>query len=236
MTTTPSLRDLLGAGVHFGHRTARWNPKMDKFIFAQKGGIHIINLEESQKQLKEVQNYLSKAVSEGKKVLFVGTKKQAVEIVKKAAQSCDMPYVVERWPGGLLTNFDVVVASIKKMIKMRETIKSEDFEKMNKKEQSAFKFQLNKKESLYGGLASLLKKPDIVFLIDTPSQKIAIKECKEVGVPIVGLCDTNANPDVIDLPIPANDDATKSLELIINFVAGVINDHKAKEVAKVEVK
>lgn len=232
---TPTLREMLEAGVHFGHRTARWNPKMEKFIFTEKGGIHIINLDLTLEQLREATNYLSKAVSEGKTVLFVGTKKQAVGIVKKAAESCSMPYVVERWPGGLLTNFDVVVSSIKKMVKMQETVKSEAINELSKKEQSAFNVQLKKKETLFGGLASLLKKPDIVFLIDTPSQKIAIKECKEVGVPIVALCDTNANPDLIDLPIPANDDATKSLELLVNYIAGVIRDNRAK-VGEVKIK
>ncbi len=223
---------MLEAGVHFGHRTARWNPKMEKFIFTEKGGIHIINLDLTAEMLKEATNYLSKAVSEGKSVLFVGTKKQAVGIVKKAAESCGMPYVVERWPGGLLTNFDIVLQSIKKMVKMQEMLKTDAINELNKKEQSTFKVQLKKKETLFGGLATMMKKPDLIFLIDTPSQKIAIKEAKEVGVPLIGLVDTNANPDQIDLPIPANDDATKSLELLVNYIAGVVRDNKAKEVVK----
>ncbi len=232
MTPTLTLKEMLEAGVHFGHRTARWNPKMEKFIFTEKGGIHIINLDLTAEMLKEATNYLSKAVSEGKSVLFVGTKKQAVGIVKKAAESCGMPYVVERWPGGLLTNFDIVLQSIKKMVKMQEMLKTDAINELNKKEQSTFKVQLKKKETLFGGLATMMKKPDLIFLIDTPSQKIAIKEAKEVGVPLIGLVDTNANPDQIDLPIPANDDATKSLELLVNYIAGVVRDNKAKEVVK----
>ena len=230
MIKEPTLRELLEAGVHFGHRAARWNPKMEKFIFAEKGGIHIINLEKTEELLKEADNFLAKEVAIGKTVLFVGTKKQAVEIVKKAAESCGMPYVIERWPGGLLTNFDVVKESINKMVSMQKTIGTEEFEKMNKKEQSAFKALLKRKETLFGGLANVRKKPDIIFLIDVPTQKIAVKESREVGIPLVALVDTNANPLLIDWPIPANDDATKSLSLLINHIALVISANKPKEV------
>jgi small subunit ribosomal protein S2 len=224
----PTLRELLEAGVHFGHRSARWNPKMQKFIFAEKGGIHIINLEKTVELLKEADNFLAKQVAEGKTVLFVGTKKQAVEIVRKAADSCGMPYVIERWPGGLLTNFSVVKQSIDMMVKMRQTVGTEEFEKMNKKEQSSFKTLLARKETLFGGLASLKKMPDIVFLIDVPSQKIAVKETQVLNVPTVALVDTNANPDLIQWPIPANDDATKALELLVNHIAQVISINKPK--------
>lgn len=228
MLKDPSLRDLLEAGVHFGHRSARWNPKMKKFIFAEKGGIHIINLEKTAELLKEADNFLSKQAAEGKTVLFVGTKKQAVEIVRKAADSCGMPYVIERWPGGLLTNFSVVKQSIDKMVKMRQVLTTEEFEQMNKKEQSSFKALLKRKETLFGGLASVKKMPDIIFLIDVPGHKIAVKETKEVNVPTIALVDTNANPDLIDWPIPANDDATKSLDLLVNHIAQVISLNKPK--------
>jgi small subunit ribosomal protein S2 len=228
MVKDPSLRELLEAGVHFGHRSARWNPKMKKYIFAEKGGIHIINLEKTAELLKEADNFLAKEANAGKTILFVGTKKQAVEIVKKAAESCGMPYVIERWPGGLLTNFDVVKQSIDKMVKMQQTLNTEEFEEMNKKEQSAFKALLKRKETLFGGLSTVKKMPDIVFLIDVPSQKIAVKEAKEVNVPLVALVDTNANPETIDWPIPANDDATKALDLLVNHVASVIQMNKPK--------
>jgi len=228
MLKDPSLRDLLEAGVHFGHRSARWNPKMKKFIFAEKGGIHIINLEKTAELLKQADNFLSKQVAEGKTVLFVGTKKQAVEIVRKAAESCGMPYVIERWPGGLLTNFDIVKQSIDKMVKMRQILLTDEFEQMNKKEQSAFKALLKRKETLFGGLADVKKIPDIIFLIDVPGHKIAVKETKEINVPTIALVDTNANPETIDWPIPANDDATKSLDLLVNHIAQVISLNKPK--------
>lgn len=232
MVTIPTLRELLEAGVHFGHRSARWNPKMKKYIYAEKGGIHIINLEKTLELLKEADNFLSQTVAEGKTILFVGTKKQAVEIVKKAAEAAGMPYVIERWPGGLLTNFDVVKGTINKMVSMQKLLESEDFQKMNKKEQSAFKSQLKRKETLFGGLNKLQKMPDVLFLIDVPSQKIAVKESRGVGIPIVALVDTNANPETIDWPIPANDDATKSLDLLTNHIAKVIAENKPKESKK----
>lgn len=222
MLKEPTLRQLLEAGVHFGHRSARWNPKMKKFIFAEKGGIHIINLEKTQELLKDAAGFLAKKTAEGKTTLFVGTKKQAVELTKKAAESCGMPYVVERWPGGLLSNFEVVKESIKKMVKMQEMLNTDEYKEMNKKEQSAFKALLKRKEVLFGGLAGLKKMPDVLFLVDVPSQKIAIKEARALNVPIVALIDTNANPDLIDWPIPANDDATKSLELLINYISQTI--------------
>lgn len=226
----PTLKELLAAGVHFGHRSARWNPKMAPYIFTEKGGIHIINLEKTLEKLEEASNYLAKASSEGKTILFVGTKKQAVEIVKKAAISCGMPYVVERWPGGLLTNFEVVKKSIEKMVSMRITKETEEFKKINKKEQSLFKVKLAHKENLFSGLADLRKKPDIVLIIDVPGQKIAVKELAEAQISLVGLADTNANPEVIDYLIPANDDATKSLELMAGYLAGVIAENKPKVV------
>lgn len=227
-----TLRDLLEAGVHFGHRSARWNPKMQKFIFAEKGGIHIINLEKTAELLKGADNFLATKVAEGKTVLFVGTKKQAVEIVKKAAISCNMPYVTERWPGGLLTNFDVLKESIKKMVAMQTTVGTEEFEKMNKKEQSSFNVLLKRKETLFGGMKDVKKMPEIVFLIDVPGNQIAVKEAKEANVTLVALTDTNSNPDLIDYPIPANDDATKSLDLLVNHIAAVISDNKPKAIEK----
>jgi small subunit ribosomal protein S2 len=229
----PKLGELLEAGVHFGHRSSRWNPKMKKFIYTEKGGIHIIDLEKTIGLLSEAENFIAKEAAEGKTILFVGTKKQAVEIVKQAAETAGMPFVTERWPGGLLTNFDTIKHSIKKMVSMREMLENGEYEKLSKKEQSVFKNKLNRKESLFSGLADLKKRPEIVFMIDLPSQKIAVKECREIDLPIVALVDTNANPDLVSWPIPANDDATKSIEYLTDRIAKAIIEGK-KQASKNE--
>lgn len=225
----PTLREMLAAGVHFGHKKARWNPKMAPYIFANKNGVSIINLEKTQEMLERTLEFIAKEVSEGKNVVFVTSKRQAREIVKKAAESCDMPYVVEKWRGGTLTNWDVVSKNFKTLKNLNEQIAAPEFVKISNIEQNKVKEKAAKIERIFGGLAELKKKPDMLFLIGAYDEKIALSEAKQVGITVVGLADTNADPEVIDWPIPANDDATKSIKLMADTVAKTIKENLPKK-------
>lgn len=223
---SPTLREMLAAGVHFGHKKARWNPKMAPYIFANKNGVSIINLEKTQEMLGRALEFIAKEVSEGKNVVFVTSKRQARKIVKEAAESCSMPYVVEKWRGGTLTNWDVVAKNFKTLHNLNEQIATPEFAKLSNIEQNKIKEKAAKIERIFGGLADLKKKPDILFLIGAYDEKIALKEAKQVGITVVALADTNANPEEIDWPIPANDDATKSIKLMVDTFAKAIAEVK----------
>lgn len=217
-----SINDMLKAGVHFGHQTSRWNPKMASFIFGSKEGVHIIDLQKTQKQLEKALKFVSGLASEGKKIVFVGTRRQAKKIVKEAAKSCKMPYIVERWPGGAFTNFNAIKKQIEKLIDLKEKEESGDLEKYTKKEQLLFKDEIERLEKLFGGLVDLKELPGAIFVVSSVHDYTPIKEAKKMGIPVVSLVDTNSDPDKIDYPIPSNDDAIKSVELMCNAVADTI--------------
>lgn len=234
MVKLPTLRELLNAGVHFGHKTARWHPKMAPYIFMSKNGVHVINLEKTTEELEKAIQFIKKLAAEGKTVVFVGTKKQAGEIVKKAAQSCGMPYVNFRWVGGTLTNFETVRSAISNFSKEKEELSSSEEGKFSKKALSKMREKVENGEKLFGGIVNLTKKPDAFILVGAHDEKNALKEAKIDNIPIIALVDTNTDPTDVTFPIPANDDATKSLELFTNLFAQVIRENKSLAKAKEE--
>lgn len=225
MYKLPSLRELLEAGVHFGHKTARWHPKMKNYIFMSKNGVHVINLEKTEEELKKATDFLAGLASDGKKIVFVGTKKQASAIIKQAAIDCGMPYVNARWIGGTLTNFVTVKAAITNFIKIKEQVENEA-ETLSKKELSKLRDKVAKGEKIFGGLVSLEKKPDAMIVIGAHDEPNAVREALIENVPIIAVMDTNADPAGIKFPIPANDDATKSIQLFAELFSKVIKENK----------
>lgn len=237
MSKQPSLKDMLEAGVHFGHQTSRWHPKMAPHIFGSRSGVHIIDLEKTQAQLQNALTYVKDVASRGGKILFVGTKRQARDIVKKYAEACGMPYVTERWLGGTLTNFAQIKRSIKELRTLKEQRDKGELRKYTKKEQLLISRKIEEMEKKIGGIQMIDKRPDVVFVVDVRNDKTAVREADVVGAKIVGLCDTNVNPKMIDYPIPANDDAVKSIELMTRLVSeavaeGVTQAPKAAPAAK----
>lgn len=230
MTQLPNLVEMLKAGVHFGHRVSRRHPKMDPFIFGEKQGVSIINLEETTKRLKESLDFAREVVAQGGIILFLGTKKQAQSIIKKYAEEAGMPYVIERWLGGTLTNFRVISKIIKKYKNLKEKKSKGELEKYTKKEQLEFQREIERLEKMVGGIENLDRIPEAIFILDIRKEDTAIKEANRKKVPIIAVCDTNTNPELIDYPIPANDDATKSIELLVKLVAETIKEGKSKKI------
>lgn len=218
-----TINDLLKSGAHFGHQTSRWNPKMNKYIFGKKDKVHILDIRKTKEKLEEAQEYVKKVVKGGGKILFVGTKKQAKDLVKKAAKSCGMPYVSERWLGGTLTNFDNIKKRIQELKKLEQEEKEDDFAKYTKKEKLQIKKNLEKLRKNLGGLKDLEKLPDCLFIVDIMHNKLAVKEARTKHIPIISLVDTNTDPAPISYPIPANDDAIASIELMLNAMADSVN-------------
>ena len=218
MATLPSILEMLQAGVHFGHQKSRWHPKMADFIFTERHGVHIIDLEKTQAQLEQVLKDVEALAAEGKKILFVSTKPQAREIVKKAAVDAGMPYLVDRWIGGMLTNY----AEIKKLIKKYNTLKEQqangELEKYTKKERVRISKELEKIDVSLAGLSGLTAMPDAIFVPAMQREKTAVTEANRTGVTIIGVCDTNANPDKAAHVIPANDDAVRAIEMMVTLV------------------
>lgn len=219
-----SVKDLLEAGCHFGHQTKRWNPKMKEFVFGSKNGISIIDLTKTIHQISDACNFLQNCVMDGGKVLFVGTKRQAQQIVMETAQATNMNYVSERWMGGTLTNNETIKKSIKKMQEIDEIIASEGAGKLKKKELSSLARQAEKLHSDLDGIALMKRLPDAVVIIDVCHDEIAVKEARKLKIPIVAIVDTNGDPENIDYPIAANDDAVKSIKVIIDTFVEAIKD------------
>jgi small subunit ribosomal protein S2 len=220
----PSIEEMLQAGVHFGHNVSRWHPKMKDFIFSSRNRVHVIDLEKTQVQLESVLEEVKNMASEGQKILFVSTKPQAREIVKKAAISCDMPYLVERWIGGMLTNFAEIRKLIKKYNTMKEKIEKGELGNYTKKEQLEIAREVEDQEKTLAGLSNLVKRPDAVFIPSVQKEKTPITEANRLNIPVIGICDTNANPTKVQYVIAANDDAVKSIELIVNLVAEAVKE------------
>jgi small subunit ribosomal protein S2 len=214
-----TLEDLLKAGAHFGHKVSRWNPKMAPYIFTVRNKFHIIDLEKTHEAIVRAQNFVRDTVKAGGTVLFVGTKKQARDLVKKYALACGMPYVTTRWLGGTLTNFKTIQRSIRKLAQLEELLASEDVGKYTKKERLMMEREVAKNTLLFEGIRNLKRIPEVIFAFDTCTDMIAIKEAQACRVKLVGLVDTNSDPKGIDYPIPANDDALKTLDLIAGAIA-----------------
>ncbi len=226
MQKLPSLEEMLKAGAHFGHRTNRWHPKMKQFIFTSKNGVYIIDLKKTQEQLEIALDFMTKLVSEGKNILFVGTKNQVSEPLKKMAIAVGEPYIVGKWLGGYLTNFAVVKKSVKKYLDLIEKRETGKLEKYTKKERLDFDREIKKLEMRVGGLTSLNKMPDALFVWDTKEEETAVKEAQQKNIPIIAVCDTNVNPDEVTYAIPANDDSTKTIKIILDAISSAISEAK----------
>lgn len=211
-------KDLLDAGVHFGHLTRKWDPRMAPYIFMEKNGIHIIDLHKSLECLEEASNALKQIVKSGRKVMFVATKKQAREIVTEEAKRLRMPYVTDRWLGGMLTNFATIRKSLKKMSSMDKMLKDDAFKNLAKREKLMISREKIKLERVLGGIADLTRLPAALFVVDIKREHIAIKEAQKLNIPVFAMVDTNSDPNQVDFPIPANDDAFKSIQLIIGHI------------------
>ncbi|OYX22312.1 MAG: 30S ribosomal protein S2 [Algoriphagus sp. 32-45-6] len=217
-------KDLLDAGVHFGHLTRKWDPRMAPYIFMEKNGIHIIDLNKTLACLDEASNAIKQIVRSGKKVMFVATKKQAKDLVAAEAQRLNMPYVTERWLGGMLTNFATIRKSLKKMSGLEKLMKEDAYKNLAKKERLMVSRQKEKMESVLGGIADLSRLPAALFVVDIKREHIAIAEAQKLGIPVFALVDTNSNPNEVDFPIPANDDAFKSVSLLVKAFGAAIEE------------
>ena len=223
-----SMRDLLEAGVHFGHQTRRWNPKMRRFIFTERGGIYIIDLQQTAELLDRAYDFARDLASRGGTMLFVGTKKQAMDAIAEEAERVGMPYVNHRWLGGLLTNWRTMSARIERMHELRRLKEEGQLELLPAKERLTMLSELEKLEANLGGVADLKRQPDALFVVDLRKEQIAVREARRLGLPIIGLVDTNCDPDEADYVIPGNDDAIRSCSLVIRAIAGAIDAGKAQ--------
>ncbi len=222
------IRQLLENGVHFGHLSKHWNPKMKKFIFGKKKNIYIIDLEKTAQKLEEAREFLKGVAKEGGKILFVSTKRQLREVIKELAVMCEMPYVCERWVGGFLTNFATIRERIKKYITLKEKRETGEFEKMPHKEVVRLNKELERMERMYSGTVSLEELPQCVYIVDPKREVACVREANKLSIPIVALIDTDADPEVIDYPIPGNDDAIKSVRFITKYlVEGILEGLKS---------
>ena len=222
-----TMKDLLECGVHFGHQTRRWNPKMKKFIFGVRKNIYIIDLQKTLRYFRYTYNVVRDRAALGQTMIFVGTKKQASETIKKAAEDCGMPYVNHRWLGGMLTNFGTIKKSIRKLEIIKKMREEGQLNLLTKKEALMLTRKEEKLELYLGGIKEMNKIPDMMFVLDAVKEKIAIQEARRLGITVVAPLDTNCDPDVVDLPIPGNDDAIRSIHLFCNEMAAAMNEGKA---------
>ncbi len=216
------LADLLAAGAHFGHLTRRWNPKMKPYIFMERNGIHIIDLKKSQELLDTACNAVSNIVAEDKRILFVGTKPQAKDVVTEEAKRCNAFYCTERWLGGMLTNFSTIRKSVKRLTNIEKMETDGTFESITKKERLFLNREREKLQDVLSGIVEMSRLPGALFVVDVKKEAIAVNEAKRLGIPVVAIVDTNCDPDGIDYPIPANDDALKSVQLVTKAVADAV--------------
>ena len=223
-----TLRGLLEAGVHFGHQTQRWNPKMRRYIFMERNGIYILDLQKSLSMLQKAQKVVRETVSQGGRVLFVGTKKQAKDIIREAAEDCGQFYVNERWLGGMMTNFQTIRKSLDRFADLERMKADATWELLAKKERLRRDKELTKLDKVFHGIKSMERTPAVIFVVDTQKEKIAVSEANKLGIPVIGVVDTNADPDSISHPIPGNDDAIRSIQLLTNAIAGAVKEGAAK--------
>ena len=224
-----AMKQLLEAGVHFGHQTRRWDPRMAEYIFQARNGIHIIDLQKTSKKLDEAYEFIRSQAEEGKTILFVGTKKQAQECIKEAAEKCGMFYVDQRWLGGMLTNFNTIKTRIKRLKDLEAMQEDGTFDVLPKKEVILLKKEMEKLEKNLGGIKEMNELPGVIFLVDPKKERIAILEAKKLGIPVVGLVDTNCNPEDVDYAIPGNDDAIRAVKLIADVMANAVIEGRQGE-------
>ena len=224
-----AMKQLLEAGVHFGHQTRRWDPKMAEYIFQARNGIHIIDLQKTSKKIDEAYAFLKEQAEEGKTVLFVGTKKQAQECVKEAAEKSGMYYVDQRWLGGMLTNFDTIRTRVQRLKDLEKMQEDGTFDVLPKKEVILLKKEMEKLERNLGGIKNMEEIPGVIFLVDPKKEHIAVLEAKKLGIPVIGLVDTNCNPEEVDYAIPGNDDAIRAVKLITDVMANAIIEGRQGE-------
>ncbi len=224
-----SMKQLLEAGVHFGHQTRRWNPKMAEYIFAERNGIYIIDLQKTVKYLETAYNFVRDLSMEGKSILFVGTKKQAQDSIKEEAIRCEMPFVNARWLGGMMTNFTTIKLRIKRLNQLRKMEEDNTFDLLPKKEVIKLKLEIEKLEKFLGGIQDMKQLPSALFIVDPRKERIAVAEAKKLGVPIVAIVDTNCDPDEIDYVIPGNDDAIRAVKLIASAMASAVIEGRQGE-------
>ena len=229
MPVKVDIKELLAAGAHFGHKTSRWHPKMAPYIHSKRNGAHIINLEKTVESLDNALPELTKLAAKGEKILFVGTKKQLKDLVKESAESVDVPYVTVRWVGGMLTSVDTINKQIQKLKSLEKRMATGELEKRyNKLEVQRFQEEIDMLNERYGGIKDMNKQPVAVIVTDMIQDKNAIKEAKTLNIPVFAIADTNTDPTIVDYPIPANDDAIKSVQTILNYFVAAIKDGKAK--------
>ena len=224
-----TIKQLLEAGVHFGHPTKKWNPKMAEYIFTMRNGIHIIDLQKTVKKFEEAYNFVNSVAAEGGNILFIGTKKQAADTMKEEAEKCGMYYVNVRWPGGMLTNFQTIRKSIKRLNELEKMQADGTFNLLPKKEAAQKMKEIEDLEKNYGGIKTMDRLPDAVFVVDTRKEKIAVLEAKKLGIPVVAIVDTNCDPEDADYIIPGNDDAIRAIKLIGGALADAVIEGKGGE-------
>ena len=223
-----TMRQLLEAGVHFGHQTRRWNPKMRRFIFGERAGIHIIDLQQTDRLLQQAQEFTADIAARGGTVMFVGTKKQARDSIKEAAEKAGMPYIDHRWLGGLLTNWRTISERIEHLHELRRLRDENQLELLPPKERISMQNELEKLEANLGGVADMRKQPDAIFIVDLRKEQLAVREARRLGMPVIALVDTNCDPDEADLVIPGNDDAIRSCSLIVHALGEAIAEGKQR--------
>ena len=231
MPDSATIKQLLEAGAHFGHQTSRWHPRMKSYIFTKRNGIHIIDLEQTTSMLDKACEFVQEVVAEGGTILFVGTKKQAQEAIKEEAERCDMYYVNQRWIGGTLTNFATIQARIDHLVRLEDQQSRGEFNRLPKKEALKLGEEILRLNQQMGGFKEMTSLPSALFVIDTIKENIALAEAKRVGIPVVAIVDTNCNPDEIDYPIPANDDAIKAINLVCSKIADAVIEAKSSGMA-----
>ncbi len=230
-----SMKQLLEAGVHFGHQTRRWNPKMAEYIFTERNGIYIIDLQKTVKKVEQAYNFMRDIAAEGGEVLFVGTKKQAQDSIREEAQRVGQYYVSVRWPGGMLTNFQTIRKSINRLNQLEKMAEDGTFDLLPKKEVLKLRHEMEILEKNYGGIKEMKKAPAALFVVDPKKEHIAIAEAKKLGIPVVAIVDTNCDPDEVDYPIPGNDDAIRAVKLIAETMANaILEGNQGEQLADVE--
>ncbi|TAK37146.1 MAG: 30S ribosomal protein S2 [Chloroflexota bacterium] len=222
MANVVSMKLLLEAGVHFGHQTRRWDPRMKSFIFTERNGIHIIDLQQTVSRLNEAYNFVRQTVAGGGNILLVGTKKQAMEAIELESKRCGMPYVNQRWLGGMLTNFRTIAARIDYLVRLEDRKAKGEFERLPKKEVLRLEEEMEKLNRMMGGIKEMTELPAVLFIVDPQKERIAVAEARRLEIPIVALVDTNCNPDEIDYPVPANDDAIRAVKLLSSKIADAV--------------
>ena len=224
-----TMKNLLEAGVHFGHQTRRWNPKMAPYIFTERNGIYIIDLQKTVKKVEEAYRFVKEIVEEGGTVLFVGTKKQGQEAIESEAKRCEMPYVNQRWLGGMLTNYQTIRTRIDRLFELEEMEENGTFDILPKVEVIKLRHEIERLEKFLGGIKNMNGTPDCLFVVDPKKENIAVQEAHKLGIPVVGIVDTNCDPEQLDFPIPGNDDAIRAVKLIAETIANAVIEAKQGE-------